>query len=254
MVQDQAQEAAADKKISKVNSYLCKQLTLYSKLYGPDPNMNPALAAAITNAKKAGVQKAKMEAAIARGQGRSTEGATLQSFTHEAILPPSIALIIEAEGDNTNRIRADLDLIVRKGKATVSGSKFYFSRLGRVVFEKTEAIGVDEVMDQAIEAGAEDLDTDDEGNIVIWTQPTQTTQIMQAVGDAHKLKVLSADIMWVPNEETKTVLDSGKDLQTFTELVEALRENSDVQAIYANVSRGNVSDEEWAALEDNLDV
>lgn len=218
--------------------------------------MNPALAQAINNAKKAGVQKAKMEGAIARGQGRSTEGLALQSFTQEAILPPSIALIIEADGANTNRLRADLDLIVKKGRGTVSGTKFYFSRRGRVVFEKSDAgIGVDEVMDQAIEAGAEDLDTDEDENIVVWTQPNQTTQIMQAVGDAHKLKVLSADILWVPNEDTKTVVDSGKDLQALTELVDALREYPDVSAVYANVSRGtDVSDEDWAALEDNLDV
>lgn len=217
--------------------------------------MNPALAAAVNNAKKAGVAKAKMEGAIARGQGRSTEGVALQSFTQEAILPPSIALIIEAEGANTNRLRADLDLIVKRGKGTVSGTKFYFSRLGRVVFEKKDGLGVDEIMDQAIEAGAEDLDTDEDGNTVVWTQPNQTTQIMQTVGDAHKLVVLSADILWVPNEDTRTVIDTQKDLQALTDLVEALREYQDVQAVYANVTKGpSISDEDWAVLEDNLDV
>jgi transcriptional/translational regulatory protein YebC/TACO1 len=200
------------------------------------------------------VPKDRIEAAIARGQGRSSEGAALESVTFEAMMPPSIALIVDVETEKRLRALQDLNHMVRKAKGSVTSSKFFFSRLGRVVFEKGESgLDVDQIMDDAIEAGAEDLENDEDGNIVVWTQPTATTQVCKAVGDKFGLKILSSDIIWTANEDTKTKLDAGQDMVNFVELLEALREYPEVQAVYSNVSRGSMSDEEWAKIEQHLD-
>lgn len=224
-------------------------------VYGGNPDNNPQLASTLAAARKAGVPKATIEAAIARGQGRSSGGAALESVTFEAIVPPSVALIVETETDNKLRVLQDLNLMVKKGKGMSSASKYFFSRLGRVVFEKSESgIGVDQIMDEALEAGAEDLEDDEEGNLVVWTQPNQTTQVCRSIESAFGLRVLSSDIIWSPNEDTKVQLDSSPELANLADLIVKLQDHPDVQAVYSNVSRGTMSDDEWATLEENLDV
>jgi transcriptional/translational regulatory protein YebC/TACO1 len=222
-------------------------------VHGSNPQFNPLLARTLTEAKKASVPKDKIESAVARGQGRSTAGQQLKKFTLEAMFPPSIALIIEAEGENTARLVQDLNLIAKKHKAKATASKFLFKRMGRVVFEhpgEEDAERFESAMDVAVEAGAEDIDEDDKGNFVVWSAPEQVTKICESIS----LPVLSADIIWTPEEETKAKLDSSsKDLENLTELLAALREYPDVQAVYSNVSRGDLTDEEWAAVEENLD-
>ncbi|KAK4236830.1 transcriptional regulator TACO1-like protein [Achaetomium macrosporum] len=248
-------KAANDAKKNAARTIFTKNIALYSKLFGPDPNNNPQLAFAITAAKKASVPKDKIEAAIARGQGKTSGGAALEPLTFEAMMPPSIALIVDLETESKLRALQDLNQMVKKAKGSTGSSKFFFSRLGRVVFEKGESgLDADQIMDDAIEAGAEDLENDEDGNIVVWTQPTGTMQVCKAVGDKFRLKILSSDIIWVANEDTKTKLDSSQELVNFTELLKALQEYPEVQAVYSNVSKGAMSDDEWAKIEDNLDT
>lgn len=224
-------------------------------VFGPDPNINAQLAAAISAAKKNGVPKDKIEAAIARGQGRSSEGAALEPLTFEAMVQPSIALIVDIETESKLRALQDLNQMVKKAKGASSSSRFFFTRAGRVVFQKgASGLDVDQIMDEAIEAGAEDLENDEDGNIVVWTQPTGTMQVCQAIGSKYGLEILSSDIIWTANEDTKTKLDSSEELVKFTELLETLREYPEVQAIYSNVTKGSMSDAQWAKIEENLDT
>lgn len=191
---------------------------------------------------------------MARGQGKSTEGATLESVTMEAIMPPSIALVIELETESKLRVLQHVPKVIKKARGATSPAKFFFTRAGRVVFEKGESgLDVDQIMDDAIEAGAEDLENDDDGNIVVWTQPTGTTQVCKEVGSKFGLTILSSEIIWNANEDTKVKLDASWDQVTFTEMLEALREYPDVQAVYSNVTRGSMSNDEWARIEDCLD-
>lgn len=207
----------------------------------------------MAEAKKAGMAKDKMESAVARGQGRSTAGQQLKKFTFETMFPPDIALIVEAEGENTARLVQDLNLMAKKSKAKPATAKFFFKRLGRAVFEPPEEKderSFEKALDLAVEAGAEEIDEDDEGNFVVWSDPELINKICETVG----LKVLSADIVWEPEEDTKAKLHSStKDLQNLIELLAALREYPDVLAIYSNVSRGDTTDKEWAAVAENLD-
>ncbi|KAK0623081.1 transcriptional regulator TACO1-like protein [Immersiella caudata] len=246
-------KAVKDGQKAKVRSELAKLITLYSKLYGADINQNPQLATAVTLAKKQQLPKDKIEGAIARGQGRSLAGKILESITFEVISPPNVALILDVETDNRNRAIAEIKDIVSTGGAAVSGSKFYFTRVGRVVFEKGEN-DIDDIMDDAIEAGAEDIESDADRDIVIWTQPTLTSQICEALTSKRGLKVKSSGIIWNPNPESEAKVDSSWKLPQFTKMLTALSEYPDVQAVYSNISRGNLSDEEWAGIANNVDV
>ncbi|KAL2136114.1 hypothetical protein VTI74DRAFT_5337 [Chaetomium olivicolor] len=248
-------KAANDAKKNAARTIFAKNIALYSKLFGPDPSQNPQLAAAINAAKKASVPKDKIEAAIMRGQGKSSGGAALEPLTFEAMMPPSIALIVDIETESKLRALQDMNQMVKKAKGSAGSSKFFFSRLGRVVFEKGESgLDVDQIMDDAIEAGAEDLENDADGNIVVWTQPTGTMQVCKAVGSKFNLKILSSDIIWTANEDTKAKLNASQEMINFAELLEALREYPEVQAVYSNVTKGDMTDEEWAKIEENLDT
>ncbi|GKT87891.1 DUF28 domain-containing protein [Colletotrichum tofieldiae] len=194
-----------------------------------------------------GVPKNVIDSAIARGQGRTASGASLEPLTLEAILPPGVALIIEAETESKARSLQDLKVLIKKHKGTANTATFFFTRLGRVVFEAREGgPGVDDIMDDAIEAGAEDLEADEEGNLVVWTQPNMTNAVASGVGPKFGLKLLSSDIIWSANEDTKVKLDEGLEASTLGELLAALQEFPEVQA-------GEIPEEEWARIEENLD-
>jgi transcriptional/translational regulatory protein YebC/TACO1 len=170
------------------------------------------------------------------------------------MMPPAIALIVDIETESKLRALQDMNQMVKKAKGASTSSKFFFSRVGRVVFAGDSGPGVDQIMDEAIDAGAEDIENDADGNIVVWTQPTGTMQICQAIGDKYSLKILSSDIMWTANEDTKAKLDSSEALVEFTELLKQLREYPEVQAVYSNVAKGSMSEEEWARIDENLDT
>ncbi|KAL2263737.1 hypothetical protein VTK26DRAFT_5381 [Humicola hyalothermophila] len=246
-------KAVNDRRRSAARNVIAENIVLASKLYGPDPKNNPQLAAAIAVAKKENVPKDRIEAAIARGQGKTSGGVALESITLEAMLPPSIAIIVDVETENKIRALQDLNLMVKKADGAVTSSKFFFSRVGRVVFETGDSgLDIDQIMDDAIEAGAEDLENDVNGNIVVWTQPSGTMQVCQAIGPKFGLKVLAMDIMWTANEDTKTKIDSSETTEVFAGLLEQLRKYPEVQGVYSNVKKGAMSDEEWERIEMNL--
>jgi len=201
----------------------------------------------------AGFPKALLEGAVARGQGKSASGATLESITLEVIVPPTVAMIIESETDNRARTLMDLRYIVKRHGGSVTPTGYLFQKKGRIAFEADETKGVDDVLDDAIEAGAEDVEADEDGSIVVWTEPSQTTAAAEALLKSHGLKVESADILWDANEDTKVPLESEDAVTALSAFIAELRENSNVQGVYANVAQGSISDEVWEELQDKLD-
>ncbi|CAK7567705.1 MAG: hypothetical protein SEPTF4163_005673 [Sporothrix epigloea] len=262
------EKGAADLKKTALRTGFTKNLTLYSQLYGPDTNLNPQLASVVQNAKKAGVPKAVIEAAIARGQGKSVDGARLDNVTYEIMMPPSVALIVELETESKARALQDLNSIIRRKGGALSSTKFFFTHRGRVILAPSETevetpeVSVDDILEAAIEAGAEDVESDDDGNLVVWTAPLQTNSVVKAVEDGcfkAKLSVVSADTIWATNKETQSPLGNGSSGQSLTEqrklleLIAAFRAYTDVRAIYSNVVQGKASDEIWRQLEQDLD-
>ncbi|KAI1444901.1 YebC-like protein [Annulohypoxylon stygium] len=245
-------KGAADAKKNAQNTNFSKNLTLYSKLFGPDPSLNSRLATFIAAAKKAGMPKSNIDIAIARGQGKSSSGAGLESLTVEIMMPSSVAVVVEVETENKLRALQDIRSIIRKCGGTVSPIAFMFTRLGRTILKGKDDAEFDDIMMQALEAGAEDVEQDENGDIVLLTQPNATHQVAQSMSEALSAEILESDIVWSPADRVK--LDDLTAASSISSLLTALRNESDVQAIYANVERGTVSEEIWEAIEDNLDM
>ncbi|KAK6193061.1 alpha 1,2 mannosyltransferase [Pestalotiopsis sp. IQ-011] len=227
-------------------------LMLYSKLYGANPDLNAQLAKTIAEAKKSGMPKTNIELAIARGQGRSSTGEKLETAMLELLGPGSVAVIIETECDNKQRAIKDLKHVAKKHAATVTPTTFLFTRLGRIVLALPGGHDFDSVFMQAVEAGAEDVEQDDEGNVVIWTQPSATHQVAQNLSAAlQQAEIVTSDIIWKPSEETVKLQDERVATQ-LAEFLAAVRDNDDVQAVYANVEQGEISNEVWSSIEDSL--
>ncbi|KAI1504240.1 transcriptional regulator TACO1-like protein [Biscogniauxia marginata] len=275
------EKGAADQKKTAQRMTFAKNLTLYSKLYGPDPNLNGSLAAVIAAAKKAGMPKANIDVAIARGQGRSSTGAGLESAILEVMVPaPSpVALVVAIESDNKQRSLKDLRHVVKKHGAAVTPTAFLFERRGRSVLRARPKGGprvdFDDVLMRALAAGADDVverdDDDAEGeergargggedgagrskDVVLWTQPNMTHQVAQKLAEELGMEIVGSDIIWSAVATTDKVgLDDEEATRALGALLAALRDYPDVQAIYANAEKGAVSDEVWGAVEENLD-
>lgn len=198
-----------------------------------------------------------MESAIARGQGKSATGTALEHFTLEVIMPPTVAMIIETETDNKARTLMDLRHLVKINGGTSTSTAYLFQKRGRVAFSAGEGkTSVDDVLDAAIEAGAEDVEADEQGGIVVWTEPNQTVAAAEALRKSHGLQVESADIIWDANEDTKVPLDAENmdAVKNLNALLDALQENPNVQGVYANAAQGTLTDGVWEELAGKLDA
>ncbi|KAI4791138.1 YebC-like protein, partial [Aureobasidium sp. EXF-8845] len=156
-------KAKVDSSKNKARSIFAQEIATASKLFGGDPNFNPRLADLIVKANRAGFAKASIEAAVARGQGKSVNGAALETVTIEAMLPNNVGVVIDCETDSRLRTLADLRVIVKQhgGNATPTG--YLFTKKGRIIFANKDGVGVDDVFEPALEAGALDVDEDGEG-------------------------------------------------------------------------------------------
>jgi transcriptional/translational regulatory protein YebC/TACO1 len=211
--------------------------------------MNPRLALALVTAKKNAVPKTSIEAAIARGQGLSATGAALESLVLEAVLPPSIATIIECQTDNKLRALADLRLIVKEAGGTVSTVGYMFEKKGRIILRPKEGLGVDEVLEPALDAGALDVVEDEQGRIVLFTEPAQTKTTAEALAKQLEVEVEESEIIYDPNEDTKVPVDGEELAAKLSDFLDELQEVQGIQGVYMNWSRGDgVPDELWEEL------
>jgi len=162
-----------------------------------------------------------MESAIARGAGKSLSGASLESVTIEAMLPSSVAAIIECQTDNKLRTMADVRLIIKDCGGTVSPTNHLFERRGRIRLKKAESLGEEDILDEVIEAGASDVETEDDSHLVVYTEPQQTSSAAEALAKLAGLRLESSDIIWYPKAET-LVKDAPDDmLEDFVGMYEA---------------------------------
>ena len=200
----------------------------------------------------AGFPKTSMEAAIARGQGKSTSGAILKPLNFEVILPSTVALIIETETDNVARTQMELRMLIKWHKGNVTPTNYLFTKKGRIAFEKDDkGLNVDDVLDEAIEAGAVDVEESEDGGIVVWTEAVNTTATALALKEKLGLKVESSDVIWDKNEDTGVEIDEDA-ARNMSAFLDALEDNSEVQNVYANVLQGGLSDEVWENMVDKL--
>ena len=187
--------------MTKQRSGLVQELQSASKQYGADPKFNPRLANIINSAKKQGLSKISIESAIARGQGRSSTGAALESVTIEAMLPPSVAVIMECQTDSKARTLNDIRLLIKECGGTATPTSHMFDRKGKIVLEGRESMSEEEIFDQAIEAGAIDVQMEEDGKVVVFAEYSQTKAVADALAASSGLEVVSSDIIWDPKED-----------------------------------------------------
>ena len=234
---------------SKQRAILTRDITIAVKLAGPNPDMNPRLALALTIAKKNAVPKSSIEAAIARGQGLSATGAALESLVLEAVLPPSVATIIECQTDNKLRALADLRLIVKEAGGTVSTVGYMFEKKGRIILQKKEGVGADEVLEAALDAGALDVIEDEQGRVVLYTEPAQTKTTAETLAKELEMEIAESEIIYDPNEDTKVPLEGEEVALKLNDFLDELQEVQGVQGVYMNWSKGSgVPDDLWDEL------
>ncbi|KAF2640816.1 DUF28-domain-containing protein, partial [Massarina eburnea CBS 473.64] len=247
----------ADAAKSKQRSLITRDITSAVKLGGPDPNMNPRLALSIATAKKSAVPKASIEAALARGQGLSTSGAALENVTLEVMLPPALgalAMLIECQTDNRHRTLVELRILIKDAGGSVSPVGYMFEKKGRITFAPKDGVGVDEVLEPALDAGALDVIEDEEGRVVLYVEPAQTKSTGEALAQSLGIEIAQNEIIYDANEETKVALDANEVAHGLGNLLDALSEINGMQGVYLNWAKGAIDEGPWAELQSKADV
>ena len=221
-------KAAQDAKRGKVFTRLIKEITVASKLGGPDPNMNPRLRLAIDKAYESNMPKDNVERAVKRGSGE-LEGVNYEEVRYEGYGIAGAAVIVDCMTDNKTRTVADVRHAFSKhgGNLGTDGSvAFLFKHCGQLVF--APGTSEDKVMEVAIDAGAEDVLANDDGSIEVITGPNDFVSIKQTIEKAG-LKPELAEVTMKPTTENAL---AGDDAARMQRLLDALESLDDVQYVY----------------------
>jgi YebC/PmpR family DNA-binding regulatory protein len=225
---------------SKMFSKLAREITVAAKTGLPDPSMNARLRLAIQNAKAQSMPKDNIERAIKKGSG--TDGENYEEVRYEGYGPGGVAVIVEALTDNRNRTASSVRSTFSKagGALGETGSvSFSFDRVGEITY-KLGVGDADSVMDAAIEAGAEDVTTDEDGHTIICCFEDigdVSKALEEKLGEAETVKAIWKAQNTVPVDEEKA--------QSLMKLIDTLDDDDDVQNVYSNFE---VSDEVMAKL------
>lgn len=238
----QHRKGAQDKKRAVLFARLSKEITIASKLGGPDPDGNPRLRLAIQNARAQSVPKDNIKRAIDKGQGGS--GEDYIEIRYEGFGPGGVGIIVEASTDNKNRAASEIRSTFSKngGNLGETGSvSFGFDQVGEIEYEAS--VGDEEsVLEAAIEAGAMDVESDEDGHF-IYTEREALMEVAGALeGKFGETEPKSVKLIWKP---TNTVPIAGDDADSLMKLLDLLDELDDVQSVYDN---SELSEAEMARL------
>ena len=223
-------KAAQDKKRGKLYTKIIREITVAARLGGGDTADNPRLRAAVDKALGANMPKDTIERAIQRGAGGS-EGSDVEELTYEGYGPGGVAILVEAMTDNRNRTVAEVRHAFSKagGNLGTDGSVAYlFTRQGIISY----APGADEeqIMEVALEAGAEDIDTEEDGAISVTTPWESLNEVVSALVDAE----IAPDHSEVTMVASTTTPCDDNLAEKVLRLIDALEELDDVQEVYSN--------------------
>lgn len=237
----QHRKGRQDKLRSKLFSKLAKEITVAAKMGDPDPDNNPRLRMAVKEAKSQSVPKDVIDRAIKKSV--AGEGDNYEEIRYEGYGPNGVAVIVEAMTDNRNRTASTVRSTFTKngGNLGETGSVgFMFDRKGEIVYG-AEVGDADTVMMAAIEAGADDVESSDEGH-VIYCDNTELNTVSTAL-EADLGESVTSKLVWVPNMSTEMDLEG---MEKLMKLIDALEDDDDVQRITTNFE---ASDEVMEQLE-----
>ncbi|MBR2462118.1 MAG: YebC/PmpR family DNA-binding transcriptional regulator [Spirochaetaceae bacterium] len=223
-------KGAADAKRGQLFTKFIKEISIAARMGGGDPAANPRLRTAILKARAANMPKDNIERAIKKGTGE-LGGATYEEKLYEGYGPGGVAILVEVLTDNNNRAAANVRNIFSKsgGNLGATGSVAYmFNRKGVIEYD-AEVVSEDEVMDVALEAGADDIVTED-GIITVTTDPASFESVLEVL-QGKGYESVSAEVAMIPDMYSAVDTETATKLQ---KLIDRLEEDDDVQNVYTN--------------------
>ena len=224
----QHRKGRQDAKRGKIFTKIIKEITVAARLGGGDANMNPRLRAAVAEAKEENMPADNITRAIKKGTGE-LEGVNYEEIRYEGYGINGAAIIIDCLTDNKQRAVMDVRHALSKygGNLGTDGSVvFMFKHCGQLIYEP--GTSEDKVMEVALEAGAEDIVTDEDGSIEVITPPNDFIAVKEAM-EAAGLKAVVAEVIMKPSMET---IFTGDDAVKMQKILDALDDLDDVQDVY----------------------
>ena len=237
----QHRKKAQDAKRGKLFTKLIREITVAARIGGGDPDSNPRLRAAIDKGLGANMTKDTIERAVKRGSG-AADGDNYEEVRYEGYGPSGVAVMVDCLTDNRNRTVSEVRHAFTKagGNLGTDGSVAYlFSKIGTLTFPAGS--GEDQVMEAALEAGAEDVVTNDDQTLDVLTTPDAFLDVKDAMLNAG-LEAEMAEVTMSPSTSVDLELE---DAEKVMRLVDALEDLDDVQNVYTNA---DFSDEVMAQL------
>jgi YebC/PmpR family DNA-binding regulatory protein len=230
-------KGAADAKRGKIFSRLIKEIAIAARMGGGDADGNPRLRTAVNTARAANMPKDNIERAIKRGTGEIA-GVSYEEVIYEGYGPGGVAVMLEALTDNKNRTVADIRHIFDKynGNLGESGCVAWMFEKRGIIELAGDVLTEDEVMELALEAGAQDVKTEGD-SFEITTDPVDFEAVRTAV-ETKGWKIELAEITMVPQNTVKL---EGKKAEQMLKMMDALDDNEDLQKVSANF---DISEEE----------
>ncbi|NPA40890.1 MAG: YebC/PmpR family DNA-binding transcriptional regulator [Aquificae bacterium] len=224
-------KAKIDAQRGKLFSKLIREITVATRLGGPNPEFNPRLRTAIEQAKRANMPMETIERAIKKGSGE-LEGETFEEVIYEGYAPGGVAVMVLATTDNRNRTSSEVKHAFSKHGGSLGSSgcvSYLFERKGSIEVPASE-ISEEEIFEKAIEAGAEDIQTGSEVHL-IYTSPESLYEVKEAL-EKMGVPIEKAQITWIPISTVS--VDDPETAKKVIRLIEALDDLEDVQQVIAN--------------------
>ena len=225
-------KGANDAARAKVFTKIGRELAVAVKNGGPDPNNNAKLRDVIAKAKQNNVPNDNIDRMLKKAAGES-DSTNFEEIVYEGYGPSGIAVVVEALTDNRNRTASEVRHYFDKagGNMGTPGSvTFMFDRQGVIVIEK-EDVDEDQLMEDALEAGASDFLTDEEDIFEIRTEPNDVGAIRDEL-EGKGYHIISSEAAYIP--QTYTRLESEEDMKNMARMIDMFEENDDVQNIWHN--------------------
>ena len=222
----------ADAKRGKLFTKIIREITVSAREGGGDADANPRLRSAVADAKTANMPADNIKRAIQRGTGE-LPGTSYEEVTFEGYGPGGVAVMLEILTDNRNRTTPEIRHLFSKygGNLGENGCvSWLFSRKGTILVRRSDDLDEDTMMEVVLEAGAEDLDTEDEEFYRITTAPEELHQVKEAI-EAQQITVETVEFAMDPS--TTTSLE-GSPAEQMLRLMEAFEDHDDVQNVWAN--------------------
>lgn len=224
-------KGALDAKRGKIFSKLSKEITIAAKLAGGDPAMNPRLRMVLLKSRAANMPNDNIDRAIKKGTGGG-ELVNFEDLTYEIYAPHGVAILAEITTDNRNRTASEIRSIVTKagGSIATQGSVTrLFQRKGQIIVSR-EAASEDQLMELALEAGAEDFKADEQGYEIL-TEPGQFEAVHKQI-EAKGIKPAAAEVTSIPSVTVPLTAEPA--ITAVNKLIESLEDHDDVKEVYSN--------------------